>query len=291
MQARSALFDLYGDYLRPRGGRAPVAALVRLLAPLGIAPPAVRTAVSRMVRQGWLHPLRLSTGPGYVLTAKAGRRLDEAAVRIYRTAKIQWDGRFDLIVVDGTPARRERQRLGATLAFLGYGSLDEHTWVATRAADDVDAVLADLGVRYERFTATHAAGSAGASSLVRRAWDLAEIGREYERFVTEMQPVVTAIGMRASDEEAYAARFRLVHAWRTFLFRDPQLPPALLPDGWPGTRAAAFFDKHAARLRPAADRYVDRCLDAAGRRPITDRAEAPDRRADVPDRRPEGIRR
>src|SRR2546429_825451 len=71
MQARSALFDLYGDYLRPRGGRAPVAALVRLLAPLGIAAPAVRTAVSRMVRQGWLHPLdrkstRLNSSHGYI---------------------------------------------------------------------------------------------------------------------------------------------------------------------------------------------------------------------------------
>ncbi|MBQ1068474.1 PaaX family transcriptional regulator, partial [Micromonospora sp. D75] len=33
MQARSALFDLYGDHLRARGGRAPVAALVKLLAP------------------------------------------------------------------------------------------------------------------------------------------------------------------------------------------------------------------------------------------------------------------
>ena len=85
MQARSALFDLYGDYLRPRGGRAPVAALVKLLAPLGIAPPAVRTAVSRMVRQGWLHPMRLVSGPGYLLTPKAARRLDEAAARIYRT--------------------------------------------------------------------------------------------------------------------------------------------------------------------------------------------------------------
>src|SRR5436305_6621972 len=93
MQARSALFDLYGDYLRPRGGRAPVAALVRLLAPLGIAPPAVRTAVSRMVRQGWLHPVRLAAGPGYALTARAMRRLDEAAGRIYRTGRQPWDGR------------------------------------------------------------------------------------------------------------------------------------------------------------------------------------------------------
>src|SRR6185436_11860272 len=56
MQARSALFDLYGDHLRARGDRAPVAALVRLMAPLGIAAPAVRTAVSRMVRQGRLGP-------------------------------------------------------------------------------------------------------------------------------------------------------------------------------------------------------------------------------------------
>jgi phenylacetic acid degradation operon negative regulatory protein len=53
-----------------------------------------------------------------------------------------------------------------------------------------------------------------------------------------------------------------VHAWRTFLFRDPQLPPALLPERWAGSNAAAFFDRHATRLRPAADRYVESCLDA-----------------------------
>src|SRR3712207_1421432 len=99
MQARSALFDLYGDYLRPRGGRAPVSALVKLLAPLGIAPPAVRTAVSRMVRQGWLHPLRRMSGPVYLLTRKAPRRLDEAAARIYRTGRAGWDGRFDLVLI------------------------------------------------------------------------------------------------------------------------------------------------------------------------------------------------
>ena len=125
MQARSALFDLYGDYLRSRGGRAPVAALVRLLAPLGIAAPAVRTAVSRMVRQGWLHPMRLGSGPGYLLTPKAARRLDEAAARIYRTGRAGWDGRFDLIVLHAAAARPgggpaglprvrplERERLG-----------------------------------------------------------------------------------------------------------------------------------------------------------------------------------
>ncbi|MFV2012199.1 MULTISPECIES: PaaX family transcriptional regulator C-terminal domain-containing protein [unclassified Micromonospora] len=265
MQARSALFDLFGDHLRLRGGRAPVAALVKLLAPLGIAPPAVRTAVSRMVRQGWLQPSRLAAGPGYLLTPKAARRLDEAAARIYRTGRISWDGKFDLLVLDPPGGRRERRRLGANLSYLGYGMLDEHTWVATRAAGEVDGMLTEAGVRFERFTAAHAAGTAGAAALVRRAWDLTEIGQAYERFVAGQRPQLAKVTVRSDDEQAYAARFQLVHAWRGFLFRDPQLPPALLPERWPGTSAATFFDRHATRLRPAADRYVDKCLELGQR--------------------------
>ncbi|MEV6526838.1 PaaX family transcriptional regulator [Longispora sp. NPDC051575] len=259
MQARSALFDLYGDHLRPRGGAAPVAALVRLLAPLGIAAPAVRTAVSRMVRQGWLQPVKLPEGPGYRLTLKASRRLDEAAARIYRTERLGWDGRFDLIIVTLPLDRAERGRLAADLAFLGYGALDPGTWLSPRPAPEIDALLTDAGIRYERFTAEHFAGAGGAAALVRRAWDLEDLGRKYAEFVSAQQPIVR-LGPEAPDEAAYAARFRLVHAWRTFLFQDPQLPPALLPERWAGTTAATFFDRHAGRLRPAADRFVDTCL-------------------------------
>lgn len=261
MQARYALFDLYGDYLRARGSRAPVSALVRLLAPLGIAAPAVRTAVSRMVRQGWLHPLRLASGPGYLLTPKAARRLDEAATRVYRTGRGGWDGRFDMILLREPVARRDAVRL----AYLGYGPLNDLVWVAPRASEEIEAALAEAGAGHERFSASHAAGSAGATEIVGRAWDLQRIGQSYEEFVTTLKPVVKAVTARSSDEEAYAARFRLVHAWRSLGFDDPQLPSALLPAGWPGVRAAVFFDKHAARLRPAADRYVERCLQAATR--------------------------
>src|SRR5258705_2839442 len=80
MQARSALFDLYGDHLRPRGGRAPVAALVRLLSPLAIAAPAVRTALSRIVRQGWLNPIRSNGGGAHPQYGPGLHPPDEAAV-------------------------------------------------------------------------------------------------------------------------------------------------------------------------------------------------------------------
>lgn len=263
MQARSALFDLYGDHLRVHGGRAPVAALVRLLAPLQIGAPAVRTAVSRMVRQGWLHPLRLASGPGYLITPRGASRLEEAGARIYRTNLPEWDGTFDLIVADEPMARPERQRLANNLTYLGYGSIGDSTWVATKASPEADGVLTEAGVHYERFTAHHVAGGAGAAALVKRAWDLDRLGREYDQFVARMQPVVEKVDEHGDVKAAYTARFELVHAWRTFLFRDPALPPSLLPARWRGDDAAKFFDTHADRLRPAADRFVDECLELA----------------------------
>ncbi|WP_344977413.1 PaaX family transcriptional regulator C-terminal domain-containing protein [Streptosporangium fragile] len=119
MNARAALFDLYGDHLRSRGGRASVAALVRLLAPLGIAAPAVRTAVSRTVRQGRLVPVRLPQGPGHEVTPRCVRRLDEAALRIYRAGTITWSGRWH--VVGALPGDAADDRVFATRNMLLHG--------------------------------------------------------------------------------------------------------------------------------------------------------------------------
>jgi phenylacetic acid degradation operon negative regulatory protein len=261
MQARSALFDLYGDHLRAHGGRAPVASLVRMLAPLDIGAPAVRTAVSRMVRQGWLSPTRLISGPGYAVTPRAARRLEDAGSRIYRTNQPPWDGSFDLIIADSSLTRNDRLRFANSLAYLGYGRIGDLTWIATRPSPEADAVIAESGLTLDRFTAHHTGATKDASALIRRAWDLDRIGREYRDFVTDLRPVVVGVDT-ADPRAAFTARFRLVHAWRTFLFRDPALPAQLLPANWPGIRAAEFFDEHAGRLRPGADRFVDDCLHA-----------------------------
>jgi phenylacetic acid degradation operon negative regulatory protein len=268
MHARSALFDLYGDHLRARGGVAPVATLVRLLAPVGITAPAVRTAISRMVRQGWLRPERDRGDAAYALTPRATRRLDDAAARIYRTGDTTWDGRWHLLVVTPPAGRTARTRLANDLGFLGFGALDAGTWVSPRPAAEVGTLLAEAGVHAERFHAAHLDGVGGDAALVRRAWDLDALAGAYRDFVAALGPVVEPVRTADGDDErAFAARFHLVHAWRAFLFRDPGLPTALLPPDWPGTAAAAFFDHHADRLRLAAARHVDRCLPVGSGQP------------------------
>jgi phenylacetic acid degradation operon negative regulatory protein len=257
VNARSALFDLYGDHLRSRGSRAPVAALVRMLAPVGITAPAVRTAVSRMVRQGWLEPVRLDGGPGYRLTVRASHRLDEAAERIYRPGNPPWDGQWHLLVPDRVRERARRQRLRAALGYLGYAPLDETTWISPRPSVELQALLDAERVHAERFTARY---HGDPHSLLARAWDLDRLSGAYQSWFAAARELVATAGPGMPDETVFALRSALVHEWRKFLFTDPGLPSELLPRHWPGQQAAEFFRGESARLLPAAARFVDCCL-------------------------------
>ena len=274
MHARSALFDLYGDHLRARDDRAPVAALVRLLAPLGIAPPAVRTAISRMVRQGWLDPVLLPSGRGYALTPRARHRLDDAASRIYRTRDATWDGAWDLLVLDPLTQRSARERVRGGLSFLGYGPLSDSTWISPFPSPEADQLLGAEAAGFARFRAH----DDDPAERVRDAWDLSGLARSYvewrgfaARLLDDPGSELPGILTASEDEQAFAVRSVLVHEWRKFLFTDPGLPAELLPRDWVGHAAATFFAEEAARLLPAASRFVDACLTSA------DHDRAPDR--------------
>jgi phenylacetic acid degradation operon negative regulatory protein len=263
VHARSALFDLFGDHLRSRGGQAPVAALVRILAPLGVAPPAVRTAISRMVRQEWLAPVLVGGTRGYALTDKARNRLDDAAARIYRTRDSGWKGGWDLLVLTSSPPRAARARLRSGMSFLGYAPLTDSTWISPYASPEVDDLLRAEGAEATRFEAV----DGDPTTLARRAWDIDALGAAYAAWHEEARRLVAAperllgeVALGDEDERAFAVRSHLVHEWRKFLFTDPGLPLELLPSDWPGHAAARFFAEEAARLLPAASRFVDRCL-------------------------------
>lgn len=275
VHARSALFDLYGDHLLARGGSAPVAALIRLLEPLGIRAPAVRTAVSRMVAQGWLEPVELGADdgapvPGYAVTERARLRLDLAGARIYRTGGTawddQWDGRWHVRVLTPIAERSRRERVRGQLRFLGMAPVSDSTWVSPHASVEVDRLLLDEGLVAVCLTTT----DIGPTDVLLDAFDVTALAEAYDAWLVEAASIVSGASSAPGDDvTAFVVRSRLLHSWRKFLFSDPGLPASLLPRDWPGRRAAAFFDEHAARLLPAAGRFIDQCLTTtpAGARP------------------------
>ncbi|KQY56279.1 MULTISPECIES: PaaX family transcriptional regulator C-terminal domain-containing protein [unclassified Nocardioides] len=258
MHARSALFDVYGDHLSTRGDRAPVAALVRLLEPVGIAAPAVRTAISRMVLQGWLDPVPLDAGRGYAATARAGRRLDEARARIYRTLDRVWDGHWHMVVLDPIGSRTVRTRVRSALQWIGYAELVDGVWLSPWPQPDLEELLAREGVTASRAEAT----CFDPPSRPATCWHLDDLAEEYATWLAHARTAPWRVETDDADRADFAHRFHLVHEWRIFLFRDPGLPDDLLPADWPGREAAAFFTAEAGRLKPGADRFVDRCLSA-----------------------------
>lgn len=236
-----------------------MAALVRLVEPLRISAPAVRTAVSRMARQGWLEPLRLPGGAGYRLTPRAVQRLREAADRIYRRDTPPWDGRWHVVVVERVRQRAARERLRSALGYLGYACLEGSTWISPRPSTELDAVLIAEHIGADRFDASY---DGDARRLAARAWDIDGLARGYREWLTRASDIVSA-RRGIDDEEVFAMRSELVHEWRKFLFVDPGLPAELLPARWPGKDAAELFHAQAERMLPAAARFVDCCLAGA----------------------------
>src|SRR5919199_6408404 len=96
LNPRSLLFTLYGDYVHPLGQEeVRVGALVRLAEELGVSSGALRSALSRMGREGWLAARRNGGPPRYRLTQR-GKGLIQGGVRR---------------ILGPHPAARERRRV------------------------------------------------------------------------------------------------------------------------------------------------------------------------------------
>ena len=66
--------------------------------------------------------------------------------------------------------------------------------------------------------------------------------------------------MPSGDAQVETAPIAATSPIRRQMLDAAGIAPDLLPARWPGDDAAEFFDRHAGRLRPAADRFVEDCL-------------------------------
>jgi phenylacetic acid degradation operon negative regulatory protein len=249
------LFTLYGDYVRPLGQReVRVGALVRLAGELGVGGGALRSALSRMTREGWLTARRDGGPPRYRLSARGEKLIEEGTRRIYGHHRAAWDGRWLLVSYSlPEPRRGQRDRLRQGLSFLGLGSLGNGLFVTPH---DLRAQVTDLIRRYgveDDVTLHHGTleWPADPAQVVARAWDLERLAGRYRDFLERIE----AGGPVRGDQAAFRRRFLLTHEFRRFPFSDPDLPDALLPPGWVGTAARAAFLDWNARLREPAERF------------------------------------
>jgi phenylacetic acid degradation operon negative regulatory protein len=263
LRPRSMLFTLFGDYVYPQGREIRLAALVAIGKVLGMSETAVRSAVARLAREGWIVAQRRGRSSFYRLSPAGRSLIEEGTRRIYRPNGGAWDGSWCLLTYSIPETQRAlRDRLRKQLAWLGFGQLGAGVYLAARDRSLEAARLAGR-VGTENFARTFLAKSAGRTSdrqLVAVCWDLQRIARAYRSFIARYARRYANDRLRArrhalADVDAFVTRFMLTHDFRRFPFIDPNLPDALLPKRWAGKAARKLFERYHAMLTDGALRF------------------------------------
>jgi phenylacetic acid degradation operon negative regulatory protein len=266
LRSQDLVFTLYGDYIRYRGGEAWTGSLIELLGLFGMSEQAVRSALSRMSRKGWLKGRRVGNKSFYSLTPKSIKLLEEGAQRIFQPRTDEWDGKWCVLTYSIPEKKRSlRNKLRERLTWLGYAPLNRATWISPRVLrHELEDLLDSLKIRdhVEIFCAEHL-GFSSNQKVVTSCWNLGGLNRTYADFIAKYEPLLDehkaklAEGNSLEPSQCFVQRFMLVHEYRSFPYVDPNLPAELLPEDWLGDKALQLFREYHELLTAEANAFVD----------------------------------
>ncbi|NKQ56985.1 PaaX family transcriptional regulator [Amycolatopsis sp. K13G38] len=260
MKPRSLVFDLFGDYVRYRGGAARLRTLSTLMDCFGVGESTVRVVVARLRKEGWFEARREGRETLYALNSKSLRLLDEGRARIFDRVRGDWDRQWYMVIYSVPETDRGvRDHIRKELAWLGFGPLAASTYICPHdRLQQVEESFADQPVIRLDMLRCRSAGLTVDREMAARCWDLDELNADYKELLRTYRSRMSAY--RSGDLSPRAAlieRMQLTYDYRKFPFRDPDLPLELLPAGWVGRDAHELFLEAHELLRAPAEKYYD----------------------------------
>lgn len=260
----SLIVTIFGDLVAPRGGEVWAGTLSDLLGLMRIDAAAVRAALSRLARDGWVERERQGRLSFYALSAAGRATFTPASQRIYRLAPDGGETRQVELRVVVLPETDGRSGLREAARKAGYGLLAPGVLLGTPASPPLDGPDFPQGAADGAVTLAASVLSGSDADLVARAFDLAPLAGRYQSFCRRYAPLAEALEAgqggaeqgRLSPETAMVCRILLVHDYRRLILRDPMLPPALLPADWPGLAANRLAARLYGALRAPAEAWI-----------------------------------
>ncbi|MDP6183279.1 MAG: phenylacetic acid degradation operon negative regulatory protein PaaX [Gammaproteobacteria bacterium] len=258
-RAGSLIVTVFGNSISQHGNSVWLGSLIVALEPFGLNARQIRTAVFRLVKDGWLSRVRIGRRSFYSFTEFGQRQYEKSARRIYKARPITWDGQWTLVLPVFADAD-QRDRLKRQLSWLGFGSIANG--VLAHPCADVGSLaetLRELGL--DELVVTLCATTAPAVSrdvlkrVMQQSWRLDELETRYQNFVASFIPVLNVLEKTRRYEAAQMFQLQtiVVHEYRRILLKTADLPDELLPEIWSG-RAAMDLTARLYRLlhEPAA---------------------------------------
>ncbi len=243
----SLIVTIFGDMARAPGDSIPGPVLSDITARIGVKPEAMRVALHRLRKDGWIASRRAGRQSQYHLTEAGRAQSQEATARIFARAAPapeRWH-----IAIAGPMGPGDRLTLEAAMA--RHLPLTPGAWLGQGAAPaDLPPGLLLLE----------------GAAITLPDWLTSQLMPEdlaacYRRFATALDRAEAALASATqpfSPLDRTAIRILLVHNWRRLVLRHPDLPDVCFPADWPG---------------PDARNRLHRLLDTLGQPTLTELTE------------------
>jgi phenylacetic acid degradation operon negative regulatory protein len=264
------IVTIFGLYARDEGDSLPVASLVRLMGELGVEAAGVRSSVSRLKRRGVLEGKKTFGVASYGIVPGRIDMFTEGDTRIFSPSRSSVEDKW-LLVVFSIPEtiRAKRHVLRSELTRMGFGSVTSGVWIAPeRIWKQAKLQLDRLGL--EPFIDYFSAENLSPHELSHKVsvwWDLVALDTMYADFIFKYEGLKLKWDARQADpstdtlHDAFADYVPMITEWRRLPYKDPGLPPELLPADWKGTLAEELFGDLHGLLRSPAQEYVRSVMD------------------------------
>ncbi|MEU5551235.1 MULTISPECIES: PaaX family transcriptional regulator C-terminal domain-containing protein [unclassified Micromonospora] len=252
-QPKQLLLAFFGEHVvddEPGPVRASV--LIGVLEGAGVAAPATRATLDRLVQTGILARSKSGREIQFSLTEHGVAVLREATERVRGPRPFDPQGTGWTLVTFTIPEgqRTLRHRLRSTLTWEGFAPLRDGLWLAPGEVDlagSLEPLCQDLPPN--TVIAFHARELAGfpIAESVRAAWDIEAIRREHLAFIEVWDDPDAA----TQAPSALTVRTMLVADWLALLRADPRLPREFMDAQWPAARSTQVYRRMHERLADA----------------------------------------
>jgi phenylacetic acid degradation operon negative regulatory protein len=254
-----SVYSAFSFYASRRSRELPGPWLVAALGALGHETGAIRQTLYRMEASRELLSRAAGRVKHYRLSPYATAEAEAGLEKIMRKAPGPWDGQWTLVQFrPGTEGRLERERFREIARVEGFGSAGAGLLVHPRdRSARLLAAAQELGLRdvLDVFRGRRVGGESD-REFVARHWRLDDLAQRYHALLEKYRWSATRRLARTS-EEAFVMRFAVVFDYLETAWDDPDLPPALLPRGWPGIEARSLARRLYRAFLPGALTFGD----------------------------------
>lgn len=219
----SIIVSLFGDLAQKEGAQISGGALTRIITPMGIKPEAIRVALHRLRKDGWIESARSGRASVHYLTEFGRNQSAAVTPRIYERTSLAPTDWHLLISEEGAG----QAALDNVLLLPNYVAVNKHTALGHGKIPTNPEDLLAIEV----------------STISVPGW------LKDRLFPDELQKAcmtldralgcITPPPEHLQAEQIATLRTLIVHHWRRIVLRHPGLPPQFHPDSWCGERCRA----------------------------------------------------